>query len=262
MAIHSQDLLENAADSFNEALQKYREAVAGNNRAYKFAILHYAHFLELLFKHYVSESHSLLIYKNPFSKKIENEQTIGLWEAVQFLKNEGREIDPDFIKDLEWIKRLRNDIEHHRFSMDINEVRLTIGRLTQALTSFHSEYGSFDLEEIVGTPNLDVFNELADEYKAAIARARVQANEESEDDEGHFCPHCGNDGTAAYIERNTAEYRERQYECKYCGEIDALTECCICGETIRESEGELWNDEHPPLIDYICYGCSERIRYM
>jgi hypothetical protein len=66
---HELDLLENAIDSLKEALDKFKEGSDTNRRAYKFAILHYSHFLELLFKYYVSKSHPLLIYKNPFSKK-------------------------------------------------------------------------------------------------------------------------------------------------------------------------------------------------
>ena len=83
---HQLDLLENAVDSLNEALRQYDVGKSGSIRSYKFAILHFAHFLELLFKYYVTQSHPLLIYKNPFSKNIKSEKTIGLWEAVPVLK--------------------------------------------------------------------------------------------------------------------------------------------------------------------------------
>jgi hypothetical protein len=38
---------ENSIDSFNEEQAKYRKGEGGQVRAYKFAILHMAHFLEL-----------------------------------------------------------------------------------------------------------------------------------------------------------------------------------------------------------------------
>ena len=65
MAKHKLDLRENSADSCNEALSKYREGLAGNGGAFKFAILHLAHALELLFKSYFAKVHPLLpdIYK-------------------------------------------------------------------------------------------------------------------------------------------------------------------------------------------------------
>jgi hypothetical protein len=60
------DLLGNAIDSLNEALAKYQQAQDGEHLAYKFAILHFAHFAELLFKHCVAQAHPLLIYRDPF----------------------------------------------------------------------------------------------------------------------------------------------------------------------------------------------------
>ncbi len=62
---HELGLLENVLDSLNEALRKFQPGESGEPRAYKFAVLHFAQALELLFKYYVTQSHPLLIYKNP-----------------------------------------------------------------------------------------------------------------------------------------------------------------------------------------------------
>jgi len=119
MTIHELELLDNALDSMSEALSKFEEADAGDHRAYKFAVLHMAHFIELMFKHHIASKHPLLIYKDPFSKKLDKNKTIGLWEVVNFINNESPDtVSPEFRKDLEWIKRLRNEIEHHKFAMD------------------------------------------------------------------------------------------------------------------------------------------------
>jgi formate dehydrogenase maturation protein FdhE len=255
MKIHKLELLENAIDSFNEALAKYKEGLQGNIKAYKFAILNFSHFLELLFKYYVSQSHELLIYKNPFSKHIERESTIGLWEAIQFLKNEGKTITPEFFRDLEWLKTLRNKIEHHKFEMDIPEVRRTLGRLTQALNEFNDSLGEIDLiAEGIAKENLVVFDELANEYQASLANARVEAKEDSDDEEGHPCNFCGNKDTAAKI--------DDVYQCRLCRESDAVVECCICGDRQRVSNSVVWNDEHAPHIDYACEACNDRISSM
>jgi hypothetical protein len=90
MAKHKPDLRENAIDSFNEALNKYREGLRGNRATFKLTILHLAHSLELLFKYYVSKSHSLLIYKNPSARTSRKSKRSGIWDAVRFLANEGR----------------------------------------------------------------------------------------------------------------------------------------------------------------------------
>lgn len=133
MAKHKLDLRENAAGSFDEAFTKCREGFGGNGSGFKFAILHLPHSLDLLFKHYISQVHPLLLYKNPFSKNLEREQTIRMWEAVQFLANDGRPLDKEFLADLEWLKKLHNQIEHYAFDRDVPTVRKTMGRLVQAI---------------------------------------------------------------------------------------------------------------------------------
>ncbi|MGD1473691.1 hypothetical protein ACP6H4_26250 [Vibrio harveyi] len=46
MSEHKLDLLDNAVDSLEEALVKFEEGEAGETKAYKFAVLHMAHFLD------------------------------------------------------------------------------------------------------------------------------------------------------------------------------------------------------------------------
>lgn len=89
---HKLDLLGNAMDSLEEALKKFQEGDEGDQKAYKFCVLHMAHFIELIFKHHITEKHPLLIYANPFAAKIDpaTAKTIGLWEAVNFIKTKRR----------------------------------------------------------------------------------------------------------------------------------------------------------------------------
>lgn len=250
MSEHKLDLLSNALDSFNESLSKYRAGQDGDARAYKFAILHFAHFLELLFKHYVTQAHPLLIYKNPFAANLDKQQTIGLWEAVQFLQNEGHDFDAEFKSDLAWLKQLRNNIEHQHFQMDLPQVRNTLGRLTRALLEFNDSVSEFDVEDHIEAANLEVFETLSDEYKAAIAAAEARAVEESDDQDSTLCHNCFN-ATAGRI--------GNEFKCFYCDFTDSLKGCCVCGSTERLSEMSMWNEEHG---DHICESCETRIRSM
>ncbi len=170
------NLLENAFDSLDEALQKFKEGQNGKTKAYKFAILHFTHFIELFFKYYVTKSHPLLIYKNPFSKNVKKQNTIGLWEAIQFLKNEGKDFSDNLSCDLEWIKSLRNQIEHYEFSMDLNEVELTLGRLMNALLVFQNTYShSYEsMIQRIDKENQDVFLQLASNYEKKLQIALQQ----------------------------------------------------------------------------------------
>ena len=251
---HKLDLLDNAIDSLREALQKYEEGASKGPSAYKFAVLHFAHFFELLFKHYVSESHPLLIYKNPFSRNIAKENTIGLWDAVQFLRNEGYEISAEFNSDLVWIKKLRNDIEHHRFELDAGEVRDALGRLIRATNEFNDEHGIIDIHAHLGGKHLELYTDLGDEYKAKLANARVAAEESSEDDEGHYCECCG--------EMGVASKEGMKLHCHFCEEDTDLFECFHCHQEYRGDEVRTWNDDHYPHVDYMCDYCYDNIMNM
>lgn len=248
---HELGLLENSIDSLNESLRKFQAGEEGEAYAYKFAVLNFAHALELLFKYYVTQSHPLLIYKNPFSKNIARESTIGLWEAVQFLKNEGKSISPDLSKDLEWVKQLRNNIEHHKFEMNVHEVRQVLGRLIRATIEFNRKYDLVDLEKTIDQECKKIFNTLADEYLANVAEACAEAVDKSESGEAFDCSVCGESKTAALVKDS--------YECLFCKENVARVECCQCNDMFPETAVTVWNEEHPPHIDYICEACESYI---
>lgn len=248
---HELGLLENALDSLNEALRKFQAGEAGEARAYKFAVIHFAHSCELLFKYYVTKSHPLLIYKNPFSKNIDKENTIGLGDAIQFLKNEGKDISTDLHKDLDWVRQLRNKIEHHKFEMNVHEVRRTLGRLIRATKEFSDKHSLLQLAETIEPDCRMTFDTLANEYLANIAAARAEAIDKSDDGETYDCPACA--------ERNTAILVGAMYECLFCKAEVAIVECCQCNEHFPETALSVWNDDHLPHVDYICKACESYI---
>lgn len=249
---HELNILDNAISSLREALIKFEEGSDKNLSAYKFAILHFSHFFELLFKHYVTLSHPLLLYKNPFSKNIVKENTIGLWEAVQFLKNEGKLISPDFITDLEWIKKLRNDIEHSKFELDVIEVRDYLGRLIRATDEFNDEHALIDITTKLGGNHLAIYQQLGNEYKAKLATARVAAKANIQgEDEIYSCSICGESDVAVKI--------GSELQCMFCSETEPLRECCHCSQQYKENEVRVWNNEAANNVDYMCDYCYDYI---
>lgn len=253
MTLHKLSLLENAVGSFNEALAKYQAAERGDQSANKFAVLHFAHFLELLFKYYVSRSHPLLIYKNPFAKNLEKERTIDLSDAMQFLRNEGKNIDRKFAEDMDWLRSLRNSIEHFQFEMDTNAVRLTLGRLTRALDEFNAHFDEFEIRDHVSAANLKIFEDLSDQYKEKIRQAEARAREIADGGKVECCWDCFSD--AAALQGNS-------WVCQYCEFNDEIITCSVCGEETRRSLGKVWNDEDPAHVEYACYDCRQRISDM
>jgi DNA-directed RNA polymerase subunit RPC12/RpoP len=264
MSKHELDLLENALDSLAEALTKFEEGDAGNHKAYKFAVLHMSHFIELIFKHHIAEKHPLLIYKDPFSKSLDKNKTIGLWDAINFIANENADaISKELRADLEWLKRLRNDIEHHRFTMDVPEVRTTLGRLFRSVLEFLEEYTEIDVEKTIPANTLATFKVLSDEYafrlQSALKRAKeiedaapIDYKDPDQEPARVMCDECGNLTMALEPESDTG------YRCTMCGseECDELpASCSICGARMTMGDLTSWETEAGD-VEQRCYYCT------
>jgi len=245
-------LLDNAADSLNEALRRVRDASHDNPRPYKFAVMHFTHAIELLFKHHVALAHPLLIYRNPFTKNLTKEPTIGLWDAIQFFKNEDRELTKETLDDLRWIKDLRNNIEHYKFDMDPREARLTIGRLIRAINEFHDENDFIELGSLIEEDCLGTYEKLSDEYKQKLFEAQRSAEVTAGDDQPVSCFQCGS--------ARTAVQSGGVAKCHLCAGETEFHNCEHCGNSYPEDLMRVWNDDQAPLqIDWMCDFCYDHI---
>jgi hypothetical protein len=271
MATHELDLLDNAMDSLTEALAKFQAGEDGEAKAYKFAVLHMAHFIELVFKHHVAEKHPLLIYKDPFAKKLDKGKTIGLWDAVNFISNEAADsISAELRRDLEWVKELRNQIEHHKFTMHVPEVRITLGRLFRSVLEFLEKHSTIEVGAEIPETALDTFRQLADEYEFRRQEAMREANAIEERDVQDpsdpdvepvrlDCPNCDNP-TLVKNENSPTGYRCLFCENEESDEIPASCDICGAQSTMGELEG--WPvEELGGKVEYRCYYCSGRHQY-
>lgn len=260
---HSLDLLENAVDSLSEALVKYKEAENGNYKAYKFAILNISHFIELLFKYHISEQHNLLIYKNPFAQNLDKTKTISFWDAVNFISHETGEIgqNTEFRKDLDWLKKIRNDIEHYKFEMDVATAKATIGRIFKSLNEFLEFYSDIELKNYIPSDVTDTFKILSDEYEEQRHEAIKRADEAEDKAEKeslwfvrYYCPECDsptmipNDGSSTGFRCTLCKNEEN-------GEI--LVTCDCCGTEDMMEEMSTWTTDYGD-VEYRCYYCSGR----
>ena len=252
---HSLDLLDNAIDSLNEALDKYQQAKAGEVKAYKFCVLHLSHFLELVLKHYVTLAHPLLIYKNPFSKSFDGDSpTIGLQEAVNFLKSEGRDLSGKFLDDLQWLKKLRNRIEHHKFDMDVPQVEGAVGRLISAFVEFDQTHENLGLDGLIEFNQYNLFLALADNYELNLKRAENECVINHDDPDFQVC-HCDECGHNTLIPNSDSE---TGYRCAFCGNEESdeiMMRCGICDMPwhkfqMRELD---WTDDNNWI--FVCPRC-------
>jgi len=252
---HKLDLRGNALDSLNEGLRRYEDGHSGEVRAYKFAVLHTAHAMELLLKFAVASEHPLLIYRNPSSSKGPPDRTIGLRESIQVLRNAGHTLDEALVADLEWLRRLRNDIEHYEFDLDVLKVRASLGRILRSSTGLMRALGLSSLRDDIDQDCRHLFDRLQDEYAEKLANARADAERLSDEEEGGHgtaqCSWCG--------ERGTAYIREMTQTCLFCGEEEELRRCVVCDGVYPDSDCVLWNDEVPSEPDHLCTYCEQNI---
>ena len=232
------NLFENAVDSLDEALKKYQAAQEGDTKAYKFCVLHLSHFFELVFKHYVVQISPLLVYKTPS----ENSFTITLDSAVVVLEDNGHQFCPKFKTDLNWIKKLRNSIEHHTFDMDLSQVNDTIGRLVKAFDSEQERLGRLDFSSVITVERLKLFFDLADNYEQKLKTVESHVHDlyvAAQDGERQkfwddslfptlYCHECGH---FLAIEN---EQSDSGFKCAFCGcedvdEDDLPANCIVCG---------------------------------
>lgn len=266
MLTHKLDLLPNALDSLAEALAKFEAGDSGDANAYKFAVLHMAHFIELLFKYHITEKHPLLIYKDPFAIKLDRNKTITLWEAINFINNENDgAVSKDFRSDLDWLKRLRNEIEHHKFELDVQQTRIAIGRLFRSVLKFLENHTEIEVEQYIPDETMETFKVLSDEYEFQLRDALKEAEDiENSTWSDPFdpdrspirldCEDCGN-YTLVMNEDSPTGYR-----CTMCGseESEELPASCdICGLVTTQGELVFWENDFGQS-EGRCYYCSGR----
>lgn len=268
MTTHKLDLLQNAIDSLVEALAKYEQGEQGDPRAYKFCVLHMSHFIELVFKHHITSKHPLLIFSKPFTENLDRNkaQTITLWEAINFINNEEADsISRSLRKDLDWFKQLRNQIEHHKFEMDIPTTRTVLGRLFRAVLEFLDYETDLDVESHIPAEVMRTFSLLSDEYNQRLEDAIKEAKRIKDENDDPYdpdqrpllltCEECGNETMVINKDSGTG------YRCTLCDneEGDNIPSYCdVCGAEGYGDEMSSWVDEEHGLNETRCYYCSGR----
>lgn len=215
------DLKKNAFDSINEALIKIEKADRGELREFKFAILHFTHFLELLLKFRIFNINEALIYKGVFSENLRKDRTITLAESTNFLLNCGL-LHKGFAHDINKIKEIRNEVEHYSVKIDTHEVRLLIARLFNKSCDFFQSIDGESMEDFIERDKKSILEDLSNEMSIHTLEAEKKARETGINGAVSNCFSCGGMSTAAVLSGGR--------ECYFCGVFDVKFNCFFCGK--------------------------------
>lgn len=296
------DIKSNAIDSFNESLAKYEQGQAGDIKSFKFAITHLAHSIELVLKIYLQTLDEFIVFSKcfkevekkaksdgvdllsafsklkaerfdfekivqgipcPHTVNVEQALSVAMCEVCKITSNNF--LDQEFIDDINWMKDLRNSIEHYEFDFTPKEVRLCIGRLIRGLADFADLFSLFDLESEVGKDRFHVFEVLADEYSHFLAEANITVAEAKRELFSgvrpkhqvfiewnvYDCPSCGNSTMIPNRDSSTG------YRCTFngCGNEESEeieVDCDICGGAWPNGDMTSWEDTYT----HVCPRCE------
>lgn len=266
------NLIDNAVDSFNEALEKYELGTENNSKPYKFAVLHMAHFLELVLKQAIQVLNSNLIYTSAFKEmeKRAKDKKIALYEMSEKMKIDHYIYDPDvgknnhtisvndakkflislpasfnlnreFLDDINLLKTLRNNIEHFEFELSPRDTRLIIGRLVRSAKKFTIDFQLFDLDQHISKHNEEIYTLLMDEYEHQINAARMTVEEETRD---------------AYRGYRPKEWDWVEWDvldCPYCCESEMMIRDSTSSTGFKcQNCGEMDSDDIPVICERCC----------
>lgn len=128
-------LIGNAYDSFAESLAKVA-ASDGQATAWKYAVLHIVHSVELMIKERLHRAHPLLLWENVDRRT----RTVSLDHGLERLVAAGIEVSAFERAAIKAAIEWRNQITHYKVDLRIDEVRENYLLLFEFLNGFHHEH--------------------------------------------------------------------------------------------------------------------------
>jgi ribosomal protein L37E len=248
------NLINNARDSLDHAVEHLSNPDGIQARDLKLAIRDVAHVVELLLKERLKNTHTAFMYQSIDKYKSKGAFTVDTKTAInRLLTICNIALDDSAKKTIEACRDIRNDIEHYQFIMDPKEARGIIGRMLSFIFDFSKRYLNLDLEEEFRAD--DRWKSLVEIYAFWEAHGKVIERQLAEQDKPHCgCPSCSAD-----------TFDISSSECLLCGHVDEETQCYSCGEPVWLSQAHKIQevDVDPETGPYeheiiICDECFER----
>lgn len=162
----------------------------------KFALIHVFHSVELYLKARLAQEHPLLIYSKPECSISDGAHTVGFDTLVARLRNAQISLSKEDLECLDFIKRYRNAVEHHRIEANEEEVRNYIGKAARFLERFLKDQLSIVLKDEVDEKIYELLKEAIYTYKERLEEAKKEVKDylpNYNDDiiyTVEYCPEC------------------------------------------------------------------------
>ncbi len=242
------DLKSNALDSLTHAVDHF---LGDNDVDLKHAVLNFFQGTCLFLKLRLAAVDPKLIFIRPDRGNDPSAQTVGLQETIKRLRAAGIDIDADSDHALDAIRVQRNRIEHHQFTLDVEEVEDLLGQGVRFLEEFlHWELG-MDLRDYIDSTTYSTLADLVYTYEEKLNRAKAgmtQWDPKREPDVIEaICPECCN----LTIAHPDHRFDHGMVGCHFCGETFYADECVRCGGL------KLSNKPEEPGDLLVCDDCWE-----
>jgi hypothetical protein len=221
------NLIENAQDSLEHAIEHLTCKSELTAWDYKHVIRDLSHVAELLFKEKLRTIHPAFVFSNIDKYPSSSANTVSTIDAISRLERIGEvEFDKSDVSALKIIRNTRNDIEHYEFNFNESESRIIIGNVLVFIFRFSlDELGLDWADRRINDPKWMKLNEYASFFEAQkrylldtlMFSGLLTAS----------CPICQNDlfDTEAEV-CILCGHREKVYQCSRCnadyfqGEVD------------------------------------------
>lgn len=211
------NLVENALDSLEHAIDHLTTKIDLTASDYKRVIVDLAHVAELLFKERLRVIHPAFILSNVDKYPSTFAHTVSAENALNRLKNLGNiEFSDADQSALKSIREKRNEIEHYEFKIDENEAKIIIGDILVFIFKFScDEVGLNWADRRLNDPSWSKLNEYVEFYEAQLAHILETLSDS--DLRIVDCPMC-----------NNKTFDLESEVCLLCGHREEVLQCVHC----------------------------------
>ena len=224
--MHQFNLIENANDSLEHAIEHMGPIRKNGVGDWKRIIVDLAHVVELLFKEKLRQIHPAFVFDNVDKYPSSGAFTVGSEKAFKRLQNIGAiKFSKDEVRAINTAREKRNEIEHFEFEISENEAKALVGQVLSFIFSFSEDHLHLDWKAThLKKGRWYILSQYTEFYSDLLHKAELKINEE----ELYTieCTSCHNDTFSVDLEKcMVCSHKEEVLDCKWCKEPYIFSAC-------------------------------------